>query len=81
MGMSFSPADLLKAFLRIGTVLIVLNEIRGFIIAAPVFYGLYQAGGSLAAIWLAICALGGIALSVIIPSIALKKLARVQARQ
>ena len=77
------PTDLsglFKAFLRLGAVLVVLNEIRGIVLAAPVFYGLYQAGGTLAAIWLAICALGGIALSVAVPAYALRRLSRAQAQ-
>ena len=35
---------------------------------------MYQAGGTLMAIWLGICSLGGIALSVIVPLIAAKKI-------
>jgi len=74
--MPFDLATLLKALLRMGAVLIVLNEIRGLIVALPVFYGIYQAGGTLMAIWLGICALGGIALSVIVPAVALRKFQR-----
>ena len=47
--------------------LLVANEIRGLVLTAPVFYALYQAGGTLMALWMAICSLGGIALSVIVP--------------
>jgi len=59
--------------------LLVANEIRGIVLTAPVFYGLYQAGGTLMAIWMAICSLGGIALSVIVPLFAAKKLKRLVA--
>lgn len=43
------------------------NEVRGLILAGPVLYGMYQAGGTLMAIWLGFCSLGGIALSVLVP--------------
>jgi len=72
-------SSLFMAFLRLGAVLLVLNEIRGLVLAAPVFYAIYQAGGTLAAIWLGLCALGGIALSVLIPAFALRRLSRAQA--
>ncbi len=66
--------NLLKWTLRFGAIAIVANEIRGLILAAPVIYAMYHAGGSLMAIWLGICSLGGIALSVVVPVIAAKKL-------
>lgn len=47
--------------------LLVLNEIRGLILAGPVIYAAYQAGGELMALWLAFCSLAGIALSVAVP--------------
>ena len=74
--MPFDLPTLLKALLRTGAFLIVLNEIRGLVVALPVFYGIYQAGGTLMAIWLGICSLGGIALSVIVPTLALRRLQR-----
>ena len=64
----------LGVFLKAGAVLLVFNEIRGLLLAAPVLYGMYQAGGSLMAIWLGFCSLAGIALSVIVPLFAAKKL-------
>lgn len=67
---------LLAAFLKVGLFAIVLNEVRGLILAAPVLYGLYLSGGSAMAIWLAVCSLGGIALSVIVPMFALKRFER-----
>lgn len=57
-------ADLL---LKSAIVVFVLNELRGIVLAVPVLYAMYQAGGTLMAIWLGICSLGGIALSVIVP--------------
>ncbi|ANK12073.1 hypothetical protein [Erythrobacter neustonensis] len=75
---------LLEIGLKFGAVLVVANEVRGIILTAPVFYGIYQAGGTMAAIWLGLCSLGGIALSVIVPVFAARKLkaaiARKQAR-
>ena len=75
---------LLEIGLKFGAVLVVANEVRGIILTAPVFYGIYQAGGTMAAIWLGLCSLGGIALSVIVPLFAARKLkaaiARKQAR-
>jgi len=47
--------------------LLVMNEIRGAVLAVPVLWTMYQSGGTLMAIWLGICSLGGIALSVIVP--------------
>ena len=47
--------------------MIVLNEIRGAILAVPVLWTMYQAGGTLMATWLGFCSLAGIALSVVVP--------------
>jgi hypothetical protein len=57
-------ADLL---LKSAIAAFVVNEVRGTILAVPVLYGMYQAGGTLMAIWLGVCSLGGIALSVLVP--------------
>ena len=65
---------LLSALLKVGAVAMIFNEIRGLVLAAPVLYGMYTSGGSAMAIWLGVCALGGIALSVIVPLFAYKKL-------
>ena len=51
----------------------ILNEVRGLVLAAPVLYGLYISGGTPMAIYIAACSLGGIALSVIVPIIVVKK--------
>ena len=59
--------------LALGWLALVANEIRGLIMAAPVIYGLWLSGGTLMAWWIAICSLGGIALSVIVPVWAWKK--------
>lgn len=52
---------------KIGAVLLIANEIRGLILAAPVLIALWNSGGTLMAIWLAFCSLAGIALSVAVP--------------
>ncbi|MFM5949811.1 MAG: hypothetical protein ACKOPM_11385 [Novosphingobium sp.] len=57
-------ADLL---LKSAIVAFLVNEVRGVVLAVPVLYAMYQAGGTLMAIWLGICSLGGIALSVLVP--------------
>jgi hypothetical protein len=72
---------LLEMGLRLGTILIVANEVRGLILTAPVFYGIYQAGGTLAAIWIGVCSLGGIALSVVVPLFAARRLKVLLARK
>lgn len=65
---------------KAGIVAIVANEVRGFVLAAPVLYGVYAAGGTWTAIYLGICSLGGIALSVIVPVYAARKLKLLPAR-
>ena len=72
MDLTLSAA--LGMLLKCGAVLLLINEIRGLILAGPVLYGIYQAGGSLMAIWIGFCSLAGIALSVIVPWFAAKKL-------
>jgi hypothetical protein len=67
-------------FLKAGAVLFLFNEVRGLVLAAPVLYGIYQAGGSLMAIWIGFCSLGGIALSVIVPLFAAGRLTKFASR-
>ena len=62
------------ALLKSAIALIVANEIRGLIMAMPIFYAMYAAGGDAMAIWLGICSLAGVALSVAIPIFVGKKL-------
>lgn len=64
---------LLSALLKIGAVAFILNEVRGLVLAAPVIYGLYMSGGTPMAIYVAVCSLAGIALSVIVPIFVVKK--------
>ena len=74
--MSATLSTLLASLLKVGWLAVIFNEVRGVILAVPVLYGMYQAGGSAMAIWLGFCSLAGIALSVIVPMIAAKKLER-----
>lgn len=72
--MSATLTSFLGIFFKAGAVALVFNEVRGMILAAPVLYAMYQSGGSLMAIWLGFCSLAGIALSVIVPIFAARKL-------
>ena len=54
--------------------MLVANEIRGLFLAGPVLYGMYAAGGTLMAIWVAVCSLAGITLSIIGPLFVGKRL-------
>lgn len=69
-------SEFLGHFLKIGAVLLVFNEIRGLVLAAPVLYAIYETGGSLMGLWIGFCSLAGIALSVVIPIMAAKRLKR-----
>jgi len=66
--------EFLGHFLKIGAVLLVFNEIRGFVLAAPVLYAIYETGGSLMGLWIGFCSLAGIALSVAVPLLAARRL-------
>jgi hypothetical protein len=59
---------------KLGIVALVANEVRGFVLAAPVLYGMYAAGGTVMAMWVGFCSLAGIALSVAGPLLVAKKL-------
>lgn len=71
--MSATLSSFLGIFLKAGFVAVIFNEVRGVILAVPVLYAMYEAGGTAMAIWLGFCSLAGIALSVIVPIIAAKK--------
>lgn len=65
----------LQWLLKIFAVGGALNELRGAVMAAPVLYGMTQTGEI--GVWFAgACVLGGIAMSVIIPMFAYKKLSK-----
>ena len=60
---SAAPGGLLK----IGIAALLLNEIRGIILAAPVLYRIYDEGGTWAALWIGLCSLAGIGISLAVP--------------
>ena len=66
--------------LRSAVVLLVANEVRGVVLAAPVLYAMWQSGGTLMALWVGFCSLAGIALSVAIPIFVARKLPIFQTR-
>ena len=73
---------LLAALAKLGWLLIAANEVRGFVMAAPVFYGLWLNGGTWMAYWLAFCSLAGIALTVAVPWWAMRRIdSRMAARR
>ncbi|HEY0629160.1 MAG TPA: hypothetical protein VGD23_07505 [Sphingomicrobium sp.] len=67
--MGIQPRTIVRLLVKAGIAALVANEIRGLILAGPVLYGLYQAGGTAMAVWVAFCSLAGIALSVFVPLI------------
>ena len=72
--MDTSISTLVGLLVKAGLTMLVANEVRGFVLAAPILYGMYQAGGTLMAIWLGICSLTGIALTVVGPLFVARKL-------
>jgi len=73
-GMADALSIPMKLLVRAGLALFLANEVRGFFLAAPVLFGMYQAGGTAMAIWLGFCSLAGIALSVFGPLLVARKL-------
>lgn len=69
------PFSILAAvLLKTGLALIVANEIRGLIMAVPILYAMYATGGTMMAIWVGVCSLAGVALSVAVPIFVGRKL-------
>lgn len=71
--MGIQPRNIVRLLVKAGLGVLVANEVRGFILAGPVLYGMYEAGGTAMAIWLAFCSLAGIALSVVGPLFVARK--------
>ena len=71
--MGIPPRTIVRLLVKAGLAALVANEIRGLILAGPVLYGLYQAGGTAMAIWVAFCSLAGIAISVVVPLLLARK--------
>ena len=65
--MSIASRNVVRLLVKAGLAALVANEMRGLVLAGPVLYAMYEAGGTAMAIWLAFCSLAGIALSVIAP--------------
>jgi hypothetical protein len=69
-----NAASMLAGLLvKAGIALLVANEVRGFVFAAPVLYGMYESGGTLMALWIGFCSLAGIVLSVVVPMFVARK--------
>jgi hypothetical protein len=71
--MDILPRNIVRLLVKAGLAALVANEVRGLILAGPVLYGMYQAGGTAMAAWLAFCSLAGIALSVFAPLFVARK--------
>lgn len=65
--------NIVRLLVKAGIAALVANELRGLILAGPVLYGMYQAGGTAMAMWLAFCSLAGIAVSVFVPLFVARK--------
>ena len=50
--MAIEPRKIVRLLVKAGLGLLVANEVRGIILAGPVLYGMYEAGGTAMAIWL-----------------------------
>ncbi len=71
--MAVQSRNVVRLLVRAGLGLLVANEVRGLVLAGPVLYGMYEAGGTAMAAWLALCSLAGIALSVLGPLFVARK--------
>ena len=65
--MAIEARIIVRLLAKAGLAALVANEIRGLILAVPVLYAMYEAGGTVMAMWLAFCSLAGIAISVVVP--------------
>ena len=70
----------IRALVKVGWLIIAANEIRGLVMAVPVFYSLWLSGGTWMAIYLAACSLAGIAVTVAVPWFVMRRLASRTAR-
>ena len=71
--MDIQPRIIVRLLVKAGLAALVANEVRGLVLAGPVLYGLYEAGSTAMAIWLAFCSLAGIAISVFVPLFVARK--------
>ena len=65
--MRIEPRTIVRLLVKAGLAALLANEIRGLVLAGPVLYALYEAGGTAMAMWVAFCSLAGIAISVVVP--------------
>jgi hypothetical protein len=72
--MRIEPPRIVRLLVKAGLAALVANEVRGLILAGPVLYAMYEAGGTAMAIWLGFCSLAGIVFSVVAPLFVAKKL-------
>jgi len=78
--MSDVTPSLSGLLLKSGIVAWLANEVRGVVLAGPVIYAMYRSGGAWMAMWLGLCALAGIAISVVAPILVARKLKLLPAR-
>ena len=71
--MDIQPRNIVRLLVKAGLAVFVANEVRGLVLAGPVLYGMYEAGGTAMAMWLAFCSLAGIAVSVFGPLFVARK--------
>jgi len=71
--MRIQPRNIVRLLVKAGFAALVANEVRGLVLAGPVLYGMYEAGGTAMAVWLAFCSLAGIAISVFAPLFVARK--------
>ena len=72
--MVIGAPKIVRLLVKAGLAALVANEVRGIILAGPVLWAMYEAGGTMMAIWLGFCSLAGIALSVVAPVMVARKL-------
>ena len=72
--MTGSVSTIADVLLKAGIAGVACNEVRGAVLAGPVLYGMYEAGGTWMAMWLGFCSLAGIAASVAMPLFVARKL-------
>lgn len=72
--MSSSLLVIAQKLLSIGGLLLILNEIRGAVMTAPVLLALWRTGNSAMDVVLAVSIIAGIAISVIVPVVAARRL-------
>lgn len=65
--------SVLSLIVKGGILAVVINEVRGLVMAAPALWIAVEKGYGL---WVVICIIGGIALSILIPHFAIIRIVR-----